>query len=67
MKKTFQSPKVHIFKVAPTDLVHTSTGISGKFSLNGWNNMDAGAWDESLPTNGSGLGGWTNNGGSAWE
>ena len=68
MKKHFQSPNARIIQIAPTDMVHTSYGFSGGFTMGGWNDFNVDAWDGTLPSGGGiGLGGWTDNGGSAWE
>ena len=67
MKQQFHSPTMRVVKIDRTDLLLTSGPFTGQYTLGIWSG-GGNPWDGSLPAySGSGMGGWTDNGGSAWE
>ena len=69
-KKKYEAPQLTVVTFKTEQGYATSSlGASGAFGLgDAWSNESSDAWDGSSSSSGNRFGGgWTDNGGSAWE
>ena len=63
-RKDYEKPTMKVVELQQRGLLKLS---GGKGTLRGYRNGGGNAWDGSGGSGGSSMGGWTDNGGDAWE
>lgn len=66
-RKEYEKPTMKIVQLQHTGMLMTSNMRGSGRLGDSWTNSGSDSWDGSGTSGGSSTGGWTDNGGSAWE